>query len=102
MNDNSLEILALIAIIFGLIIAFFFVLDYEPTDGFFLNKDDSNIYFSGEVIKKSYNFESGYTFLELNACRTFNAFYEGEIGNGSKISFSGEYNEGVFSIKQIR
>ena len=101
MNDETLEVISLLTIMFGLVIAFFFVLDYEPVDAFYLNSDDSNAYFSGEIMRKSFNNESGYSHLEIKGCRTFDAFYEGVIETEGNISFSGELREGKFTIKTI-
>ena len=77
MNDSTLEIISLGVVIVGLIIGFFIVFDYEPVDAFFAG-DDPNSFIKGNISKISYS-DSGWTYMEIYACKTFNAFYEGEI-----------------------
>jgi len=115
MKDSHLEILALIGIIAGLCILFFFVLDYEPKDAFYLTMDDENSFLDGELEKISYNEESDFSYLKIRSCRVFDAFYEGKISiNNSNqelseiissaipIRIEGSFIDGKFNIENLK
>jgi hypothetical protein len=102
MKDELLESLALVAIILGLGITFFFVLDYEPADVVLVSEDD-NAYVQGIITRKSYNEGSGWTYLEVHACRDVKVFYEGETGygDGESMRATGAFKDGKMTAEKI-
>ena len=103
MRDETLELLGLIGILIGMIVAYFLVLDYEPVDAFYFDEDD-NAFIEGTIKRKSYNPDSGWTYLEVYSCREFKAFYEGEIlkGEGDEVMVKGRVEKGVLSAESIK
>lgn len=102
-KDEELEQLALIAIIAGLLLLLIIMPKYEPVDAHYLFDDDNHAFLEGTIMKNSYG-ESGWTFLELRSCRTFDAFFEGEITHevGNTIHVQGAYFNDAFSIKEFK
>ena len=57
-------------------------------------------FFNAYVNKVYFNNNSGWSYLELNGCRTFDAFYNGDLSSFSfsNISVKGSFIDNVFSI----
>jgi len=103
-KDNELERIALIATIIGLILILIMMPKYEPVDAHYLTNDDNNAYLEGTIVKKSYNDETGWSYLEINTCKNTKSFYNGEIPlqEKEKIHIQGTYQNNVFNIKKYK
>ncbi len=98
-----LERLGLVAIIIGLAVLFYVVLDYEYVDGFYVEEDE-RAYYEGVILGKRFNPDSGWLYVEVEACRKVGVFYEDNIskGVGDDVLVKGNFRDGVLSASEIR
>jgi hypothetical protein len=106
MNDSWIETAALLAIIFGLLLGYFFVFDYTPADAFFLDESDTNAYLTGKVLNITET-SSGMTKLDIMSCRVFNAYYSGQISGGleelgDNLTIYGSFSDGILFIDSYK
>ncbi|MFP4567778.1 MAG: hypothetical protein ACLFN8_02440 [Candidatus Woesearchaeota archaeon] len=104
MDDIILERLALLAIIFGLLLVLFLMPKYDFVDAHFLFEDDNKAFLEGEILRLSYSESNGWSFVEIKSCRTFDAFFEGEVNKSLEdtIFIKGSYYDDAFSIKEYK
>ena len=104
MDDVLLERLALFASLAGLLLIFIIMPKYEPVDAHFLFSDDSNSFLKGNISRISYNNDSGWSFIEIYSCRTFNSFYKGSLDKvrGDVIFVQGSFYNDVFSVENYK
>lgn len=93
MKDKTLETIALILIITGIIILGYIVLTQQQTNIFF-KENTNNGYLQGTLTKKTFSEDSGFSYAEIYSCQQFSGFYEGNINitKGQKISVKGTYD----------
>jgi hypothetical protein len=101
-KDSSIELFAILSIIFGLLLGYFFIFDYAPKDAFFLEAPDNNAYLTGKVLNLSET-ASGQTRIQIESCRIFNAYYSGQIPDQTSMSSSnltiyGSFSDGVLFV----
>jgi len=104
MKDETLERIALLTIIAGLILGYILVLDFKPTNAHYLTTEDNNAYLEGIINKKRYNEESGWSMLEITTCKNTTSFYKGEINKNEKdkIYIQGTFDGDKFSINKYK
>ncbi|MFA6072573.1 MAG: hypothetical protein WC758_00470 [Candidatus Woesearchaeota archaeon] len=102
MNDSTIEIVALLSIILGLLIGFLFIFDFEPIDVTTLQEDDNNVFLSGIIIQK--NQKENYTLIKIQGCRDFDTYFEGRINKniGDKITIQGSFTDNFFIIEEYK
>lgn len=103
MKDSTLETIALLTITLGLFIAFAFVLDFEPADAHFLDEDENNAFIQGKILENHFSNNSGWSYLKIDSCRIFEAYYEGEVllEKDSEISVKGSLYDGTFTVEEF-
>jgi len=104
MEDSTIEILGLITIIVGLIIAQIYVLDNKQKDVFFQQSNDNNVIITGNILSIRSSLKGSY--LSVTACR--NVFLYPPMGNSfnsfrknESISAQGSFYNGGFYATQI-
>ena len=104
MEDEKLERIALLATITGLILIIILMPKYEAVDAHHLTENDNKAYLEGTITRKSYNEETGWSYLEINTCKNTKSFHKGEIPReeGEIIYIQGTYQDNVFSIKKYK
>lgn len=102
MDDFTLELIALISIIAGLIIGFFLVFNYTPMNAFFLEEDDDNSYIEGYVLQK--NVKTNYTLLKIYGCRSFDAYSEIKIDKkvNDSLIIMGSFSDNLFIVESYK
>jgi hypothetical protein len=100
MEDSTLELISLIAIIAGIILGFVLVFDYEPVDAFFLSKDDNIAVINGFIIQK--NEKANFTTAKIYGCRSFDAYSENIIDKNinDSITVTGSFVDNFFIIEK--
>ena len=102
MNTKTLENFALISIIAGMVIAYFFIFDYEPVDAFF-DLTDNNAYLNANVLSVKYIESSEYYQYKVRACRDFFVYSKDDylLNNLSQENrtFYGSVSENSFFTK---
>jgi hypothetical protein len=102
-KDETIERLGLISIIIGLATLFYLVLDYEYVDAFYVEEDE-RAYYEGFIVEKRFNEDTGWLYLEVEACKSIKAFKEGDIPKdvGDNALIRGSFKNGFFSVEDIR
>lgn len=102
MNDSVFEVVALVLIIAGLFIGYFFVFDRTSVDAFFVVSDDS-AFIDGSILTSGYSENKDWSYFEIYSCRTFSAGMSGEIilDDGDLVRVSGSYSEGFFFVEEL-
>ncbi|MGV8169177.1 MAG: hypothetical protein ACP5N3_03925 [Candidatus Nanoarchaeia archaeon] len=100
MKDSLLELIAISAIMLGILLCFFLIFDYTPVDSFFLEKDDDNAFLQGTVM--SIRNTENYTLLEIYACKTFDAYIEGNLSKkvNESIHIQGSLSDDLFIVEK--
>ena len=104
MDDKTLELISLGVIIAGLAVAYFFVLDNDAKDAFFVQEEDSGIYFDSKIKKIDYDADSDTTILTLEATRTIRAYHQGMLERqvGDRIFVEGSMYNGYINVNSVK
>lgn len=101
MEDSTIEILGLITIIIGLLVAQIYVLDNKPRDAFFQQSNDNNVIITGNIASIKSSPKGNY--FEITACRNIhlypstNNLIKGFKENESISAQGTFYNKGFYA-----
>ncbi len=103
MKDETIERLGLISIVLGLATLFYLVLDYEYADVFYVEEDE-RAYYEGVIVEKRFNSDTGWLFIEVEACRTIKAFAQQNTSKeiGEQVLIRGRFSNGILSVEDLR
>ncbi len=102
MNDVFMEILAICTIILGLVIGYFFVLDFSEKDAYFIISDN-NAFIDGSIMTYSYDSEKNWSYMEIYSCKIFSAGMRGNLHlhEGDLVKIKGSYSNNFFFIDEL-